>query len=314
MGHETVTSQGNHEDVGDSVAANDHNKDRQLDNQQSNASTKEKDQPLIIQPESYHMAASNANVHSSHVQKNIVEIDGHSPLHIEKNQKVASNLGENVVEKDGKLSMASGTDQAIPLSSIPTAHKLMIGNVTSKSLHSVDHNSLGAQFVKGVPKETDVLPTTGPHRDALYNTDFEHEVQSSREEVRHKGNARTTFYQHEVEQHAYNPMKIGEINSPKNPPINDRLQVKPPEVKAETGKGANDFKPKPLPKRSCIVSGNKQYPLVNNLVSLPHMDHYFVKERTEIRQSYYLAKLVLRHQYQNRYMRIYIYIYTGIFY
>ena len=294
LGHETVASQGNHHDAGDS--ANNLNEDKQLNNQQSNAATKERDQPIIIQPESYHMAASNANIHSSRMEKNTVERDGHSPLHIEKNQKAVSNLE---VEKDGKLSMASGADQATPLSSIPTEHKLMIGNVTSKS---IDHNSLGGQFVKGLPKETDVLPTTGPHHDALYNTDFEHEVQSSREEVRHKGNARTTFYQHEVEQHAYNPMKIGEINSPKNPPINDRLQVKPPEVKAETGKGVNDFKPKPLPKRSCIVSGNKQYPLVNNLVSLPHMDHYFVKERTEIRPSHYLAKLVLRHQYQNRYV------------
>ena len=59
-------------------------------------------------------------------------------------------------------------------------------------------------------------------------------------------------------------------------------------------------KPKPLSKRSCIVSGNTQYPMVHNLVSQPHMDHYFVKERKEIRPSHYLAKLVLRHQYLNQ--------------
>ena len=59
--------------------------------------------------------------------------------------------------------------------------------------------------------------------------------------------------------------------------MNDKLPLKVPEVKAETGKATNDFKPKPLPKRSCIVCGGKQYPLVNNLISHPHMDHYFVK-------------------------------------
>ena len=151
----------------------------------------------------------------------------------------------------------------------------------------------------------------GPQLDAFYNTNFEHEVQSSQEEVGHKGNARTTFYQHEVEQHAYNPMKMGEINSTTtNPPINDRLQEKSlePEFKVETDKGANDFKPKPLPKMSCTVCGNKQYPLGNNLVSLPHVDHYFVKERKEIKPSHYLAKLVLRHQYQSRYKQLYVHI------
>ena len=59
-------------------------------------------------------------------------------------------------------------------------------------------------------------------------------------------------------------------------------------------------KPKPLPRRSHIVNGNQQYPLVNNLISHPHMDHYFVKERTETKPSHYLVKLVLRHQYLNR--------------
>ena len=297
--HGKLPSQGNCRDVGNSP--NNYNKGKQLDIQ----SNTQRDRPLDIQPESYHMpAASNTNVHSSRKEKNVVERDGHSPLHNKKNQKI---VAENVVEKDGKLSMPSGADQATPLSSI-TEHKLMIGNVTPKSLHSVDHSSVGAQFVKGSPRETKVLPTPGDHLDASYKTNFEHEVQSSREEIRHKGNARTTFYQHEVEQHAYNPMKIGELNSTTtNPPINDRLQVKPPEVKVETGKGANDFKPKPLPKRSCIVCGNKQYPLGNNLVSLPHMDHYFVKERKEIRPSHYLAKLVLRHQYQNRYKYSYMY-------
>ena len=254
--------------------------------------------PTQIQPKGNHTPVPNASV-PSQVNVHIDERDGGSLLQIEKD-------GSSYVEADGKLSTVSGTAtvQATPISGMPLAHEFMIGNVNSKLSCPVDHNSLGAQFVKGLPRETEVLPTAGPQLDALYNTNFEYEVQRSREEVRHKGNAKTTFYQHEVEQRAYNPMKIGELNSTAtNPPTNDRsrLQVKPPEVKVETGKGADDFKPKPLPKRSCIVFGNKQYSLGNNLVSLPHMDQYFVKERKEIRPSHYLAKLVLRHQYQNRY-------------
>ena len=121
---------------------------------------------------------------------------------------------------------------------------------SQRTFHAINELVRAGQCIEG-----------GPQLDALYNTNFEHEVQSSQEENTHKENARTTFYQHKVEQRAYNPIKIGELSSTiTNPPINDRLQVKPPEVKVETGKGANDFKPKPLPKRSCIVCGNKQYP------------------------------------------------------
>ena len=291
--------QGNYSDAGGTAKAD----GRQQELLQSSVTTENKHKPLQIQNECYRMPQVSANVQDqSDVQK-----DGPPSLPHKAyvNVHVSSHLEPDDTERDGKLSMASGIDQASQLSTIPSEHKLMIGNVPSKPLGSADRNRSGGHIVKALPKQTELLPTVGPQLDASYNTNFEHEVQSSHEEVRQKRNARTTFYQHEFEQHAYNPLKIGEINPPKNPPLNDKLQVKVP----ETGKAANDFKPKPLPKRSCIVCGSKQYPLVNNLISHPHMDHYFVKERTEIRPSHYLAKLVLRHQYLNRYV-----LYLRMFY
>ena len=294
--------QENYHDAGNADKAIEHVEVRQQDLPQSSATTESRHQPLQIQPECYHMPSVSVNV-QPRLDQSDVQKDGQSPLPSRRNVDVhvpSSNLEPGDTERDGKLSIASGIDQATPISSIPSEHKLMIGNVTAKSSGNADYNSSGAHIVKGLPKQTELLPTVGPQLDALYNTNFEHEVQSSREEVRQKAKSRTTFYQHEFDQHAYNPIKVGNANLPKNPPVNDRLPVKVPEVKAETGKAANDFKPKPLPKRSCIVCGGKQYPLVNNLISHPHMDHYFVKERKEIRPSHYLAKLVLRHQYLNR--------------
>ena len=286
MGHEVLVSQGSSHNVGASV--------KPSNVQQSKVITKDRDDPVVIRPEG---SALNANIHSSHTERDIVERDGHLPLHIEKNQKTPLTLEE----KDGKLSLASGGDQTTPLPSVPTAHTNPATiNVSAKPSHLVDHNFIGAQLVKGLPTEMESMPTVGPQLSALYNTNFDYNVQSSREEIKQKGNTRTTFYQHEVEQHAYNPLKTAKINSSVDSAGNGKVQVKPPEVKVETSKATNEFKPKPLPKKSCIVCGNKQYPLVNNLISLPHMDHYFVKERTEIRPSYYLAKLVLCHQYQNR--------------
>ena len=299
MEHELITSQGNRHSIDEPVTPNTHTEEVKQGIQQSDTAEKDRDQPLNIQPEGFHIPASNAtNAYSSHLE---VERDGKSSFHSERRLNAYALLPQDAIEKDGRLSMTGGNDQATPLSNIPSAHEFMIGNVTTKSSGTADHNPSGAHIVKGLPKQTELLPTVGPQLDAMYNTNFEHEVQSSREDVRQKRNARTTFYQHEFEQHAYNPIKVGNINLPKNPPVNDKLPVKVPEVKPEPGNAANDFKPKPLPKRSCIVCGGKQYPLVNNLISHPHMDHYFVKERKEIRPSHYLAKLVLRHQYLNRY-------------
>ena len=297
LGAEVLASQEDVHNATGSVTASGQTDDQQQDMQRTSATTEDKDQPLKEQSKDHGVSASNANTDLSHVDKSSVEKDGHTASYIKKKTKAStSNLEQSIAEKDGMLSMAGGIDQATPISTIPSEHKLMIGNVPTKPS---DHNPSGAHIVEGLPKQTELLPTVGPQLDALYNTNFDHEVQTSHEEVRQRAKPRTTFHQHEVEQ-AYNPIRIGGKNIHKHPPVNDKLQVKAPEVKAETSKAANDFKPKPLPKRSHIVCGSKQYPLVSNLISHPHMDHYFVKERTEIRPSHYLAKLVLRHQYLNR--------------
>ena len=296
LGHERLAPQGDLHNATESVTTIGQTEgEQQQEVQQPNTTTEGKDQSLKEQPNDHSTAVSNSNIHSSHLEKSNVERDGHTSFCAENDTKVlASNLEQNVVEKDGMLSMTSGIDQATPISSIPE-HKLMIGNTTPKPIRTADHTPSGAHIVKGLPKQTELLPTVGPQLDALYNTKFDREVQSSCEEVRQRARPKTTFYQHEVEQ-AYNPIRIDGTNLP----VNDKLQVRVPAVKAETGKAANDFKPKPLPRRNHIVCGNLQYPLVSNLISHPHMDRYFVKERTEIRPSHYMAKLVLRHQYLNR--------------
>jgi len=58
---------------------------------------------------------------------------------------------------------------------------------------------------------------------------------------------------------------------------------------------ATSSKVKSLPKRSCIVMGTTQYPLTSNLLAHPHSNHFFVKERSEIKPGHFLAKLVLCH-------------------
>ena len=294
-------SQGNPDDADRSGRENEHNagknEDIQFPDNGGAAVANTADQSLEdTQVEGSSIPVSNASLTTSHLEKDTIERDGQSPL---PSKVIPKQSVSEEVEKDGKIPMPSGIDQAMPISSSHSEQKL-IGSITDKPSHNVDHNPLGAYIVKGSSKETEVLPTVGPQRNALYNTKSDDEVQISHEEVRHKGNTRTTFYQHEFEHHAYNPKNLGDINFPKNPPINEKVQIKLHELKKETNKTSNDFKPKPLPKRSCIVYGDQQYPLVNNLISHPHMDHYFVKERTEIKPSHYLAKLVLHHQYLNR--------------
>ena len=205
--------------------------------------------------------------------------------------------------RNDKLPMAGGTDQVTPISNIPSVPKFLNGSVNTKApqVVTVGHNPFGMQVIKEPTREMKVLPTTGPQLNTVYHTNFDHEVQSSHEEVRRKVIERTTFYKREVEHQANNPLKMA---APKYPVMNDKQQVKAPDFKTETTKTPNDVKPKSLPKRCCIVSGNKQFPLMSNLIAHPHMDHYFVKERTEIGPGHYLAKLVLHHQYLNKFVLI----------
>ena len=53
-------------------------------------------------------------------------------------------------------------------------------------------------------------------------------------------------------------------------------------------------KVKGLPKRSCIVVGDKQFPLDKRLLAHPHMDYYFLKERTHIGLGQNLVNFVIQ--------------------
>ena len=79
------------------------------------------------------------------------------------------------------------------------------------------------------------------------------------------------------------------IDSQRNLPMNG----------IKVSEAGNDFKPASFPNKSSIVFRSKQYPLVSCLLSCSHMDHYFVKQRREIRPNHYLTKIVLHHQHQD---------------
>ena len=91
---------------------------------------------------------------------------------------------------------------------------------------------------------------------------------------------------------------ITTINSHENPTSTGNDHPLIPQLTNQTAaSNTTTSKPKALPKRSCIVVGNTQYPLTPNLLAHPHMDHFFVKERKEIKPGHFLAKLVLQHHY-----------------
>ena len=134
-------------------------------------------------------------------------------------------------------------------------------------METVTRNSLtynGQQLITKAPSILDHLPPAGPQYEASYDKFDDYPVSPCEEE------------NHKVFNH-----KPSVLNSHKEP--------------ANT----TTSKAKSLPKRSCIVMGNIQYLLDPDLLSLPHMDHFFVKERNEVKPGCFLAKLVLQHQYHD---------------
>ena len=147
----------------------------------------------------------------------------------------------------------------------------------------------GAQIIREKPTQLQQIPTVGLQHSALYDTKFGDNLPLSYEEVKQNSKARTTFLQHEVEDRSQQALKQTTIQ-------NDHPFI--PQLTNQTAaSNATTSKPKALPKRSCIVVGSTQYPLTPNLLAHPHMDHFFVKERKEIKPGHFLAKLVLQHHY-----------------
>ena len=125
--------------------------------------------------------------------------------------------------------------------------------------------SNGPQLITQPSSLLDYLPPAGPQYEVSYDAFGDQPVLSYEEE------------NHKVFNH-----KLSTLNSHKEP--------------ANT----TTSKAKSLPKRSCIVMGSTQYSLDPDLLSFPHMDHFFVKERSEVKPGCFLAKLVLQHQYHDK--------------
>ena len=123
----------------------------------------------------------------------------------------------------------------------------------------------GPQLITQPPSLLDHLPAAGSQYEVSYNISDDQPVLSYEEE------------NHKVFNH-----KLSTLNSLKEP------------AKTTTSKV------KSLPNRSCIVMGNTQFSLDPDLLSLPHMSHFFVKERREVKPGHFLAKLVLQHQYLDK--------------
>ena len=175
---------------------------------------------------------------------------------------------DTYVEKDGRLQ-----DAAVSIGAAAFAH---VGGTIG----------FDAQLISEQPRQLEHLPVPGPHYDYLYDTKFEEDVPVSYEEVKQRANVKTTFLQHEIEERSHKPTK---------PHHNTQQSQHLP-----TAPAAGVVKTKTLPKRSCIVIGDKQFPLDPNLLAHPHMDQYFVKDRTEMKPGHFLARLTLHHHYLDK--------------
>ena len=175
---------------------------------------------------------------------------------------------DTYVEKDGRLQ-----DAVVNISATAFSH---VGGTIG----------FDAQLISEQPRQLEHLPDPGPHYDYLYDTKFEEDVPVSYEEVKQRTNVKTTFLQHEIEERSHKPTK---------PHHNTQQPQHLP-----TAPAAGVVKTKTLPKRSCIVIGDKQFPLDPNLLAHPHMDQYFVKDRTEMKPGHFLARLTLHHHYLDK--------------
>jgi len=195
----------------------------------------------------------------------------------QRQQSTTSN-DDTLVEADGPLRIDAGLQSAID----PERQNTKEG-ATSNYCYPTCSDP---QFIREKPKQSRQLPSTDTHCDLFCDTKFEEDVPIPYEEVKQKSKAKTTFLQHEVEDKSKQLLKQDTVDN--DHVINTNQSV---------ASNVTSSKVKSLPKRSCIVMGTTQYPLTSNLLAHPHMDHFFVKERSEIKPGHFLAKLVLRHHY-----------------
>ena len=149
--------------------------------------------------------------------------------------------------------------------------------------------TVGPQVIREKPTQSQQIPTVGPQYTTLYDIKFSGNPTMPYEEVKQNSKAKTTFLQHEVEDRSQQAQKETTVHNAH--PLIPQL------TNQSTASNTITSKSKALPKRSCMVVGSTQYPLTPNLLAHPHMDHFFAKERKEIKPGHFLAKLVLQHHY-----------------
>jgi len=142
--------------------------------------------------------------------------------------------------------------------------------------------STGPQLIKTIPEETNQLPRVGLQYSVLYDTNSQDVVPIARDEKSGGGIAKQRDDKGHQTRHKESPRHLQQGYS------------------IAANKAAKGTQKPTYPKRCCIVAGNKTFALDPNLLAHPHMDTYFVKERTETRPGHFLARLVLHHVYLDK--------------
>ena len=217
-----------------------------------------------------------------------IERDGPS-----RNDTYITPEGQSIIAKD-----ATRTEQRRhqPVTSTNDTHVERDGalrdDVTPQGQSIITNDAIatvGPQIIREKPTQSLQIPTVGPQYTTSYDTKFSGSPTMPYEEVKQRSKAKTTFLQHEVEDRSQQALKQTTVQNvhPLIPQLTNQ----------SAASNTTTSKPKALPKRSCMVAGSTQYPLTPNLLAHPHMDHFFVKERKEIKPGHFLAKLVLQHHY-----------------
>ena len=217
-----------------------------------------------------------------------VERDGPS-----RNDAYITSEGQSIIAKD-----ATRTEQRRhqPVTSTNDTHVERDGalrdDVTPEGQSIITNDAIatvGPQIIREKPTQSLQIPIVGPQYTTSYDTKFSGSPTMPYEEVKQRSKAKTTFLQHEVEDRSQQALKQTTVQNvhPLIPQLTNQ----------SAASNTTTSKPKALPKRSCMVVGSTQYPLTPNLLAHPHMDHFFVKERKEIKPGHFLAKLVLQHHY-----------------
>ena len=195
------------------------------------------------------------------------------------NKSLNSVITHNVI-KDGRGAVETRSSALLPSKASVDASLSSREFVAQKPLQKHAATNSGPQLIKTLPKETDQLPPEGLQYNVLYDTNARDVVPMARDEKSGTRKVDKTV-------HKYHQKDLPSNTQHKNRAVNNEA----------SNSGAQKT---PFPKRSCIAIGNKTFTLDPNLLAHPHMDTYFVKERTQTRPGHFLARLVPHHAYLDK--------------